>query len=169
MQINSTEAAGFLAFIPAALASAAAFGATRTSRRRERRTWAVFAVIYALLSIEILMNLRHRVDQAIGDGLRAAGVYPERRPAQAAAVVIAIILGALATRFIVRLAPTTRLSIASGATAALLLLFMVESISLHAVDGILYRRIGPVMLIAWLWLACGWTTVAVAGSEVARR
>jgi hypothetical protein len=168
MQINSTEAAGFLAFLPAALACAATFWARRRNHRRETR-WAVLSLIYTLLSAEILLSLRHRVDQAIGDTLRAAHLYPERRPAQAAAVIVVVILSLLVTRVNVRSAPTSRLSIASGATAPLLSLFVVESISLHAIDAILYRPIGPIMLIGWLWLACGWTTLVAAGTAAAQR
>lgn len=165
MQINSTQAVGLLAFIPAALAAAAAFGTASRSQRGGRGTWAAIAVLHTLLAVEIFAEMRHRLHRAIDDWLIAASVYSERRPAQVALLLVVVVLAALATRRIARLESTRRLAIARGATAALVTLFIVETISLHAVDAVLYRPAGPVLLIAWLWLACGWTTAAAAISR----
>ena len=165
MQINSTELAGLAAFIPAALASAAAAGRGATWRRRG---WTVLAVIYALLTVEIIASTRHQLDRLIVAWLKAHHLYPERRPAQAAAILLLLVLGLLAARYVLRLAPAGRLKIATAATAAVVTLFVVESVSLHALDAILYRPVGPIMLIGWLWLACGLTTVGAALSPKGR-
>lgn len=160
MQIDSTELSGFVAFLPPAVACAVAARCKGIGSKR----WAILAIIYALVSIEILVRGRHLIDQAIGDWLRAEQLYPERRPPQAAAILVLLMLALLAARFVLRRAPTRRLKIATGATAAALTLFVVESVSLHAVDAIFYRPVGPIMLIGWLWLVCGWTAAAVAAS-----
>jgi hypothetical protein len=38
-------------------------------------------------------------------------------------------------------------------TLGLLALFAVETVSLHTIDAIFYRPVGPVLLIGWLWAA----------------
>jgi hypothetical protein len=134
-------------------------------RRTGRKGWGAIAGIYTILSIEILVSGRHLIDQAIGDWLRPQHLYPERRPAQAVAILILVFLALLTARLAVRRAPTGRLKIATGATAAVLALFTVESLSLHAVDAVLYCPVGPIMLIGWLWLGCGWTSAAAATAE----
>lgn len=159
MQINITQAAGLLAFIIAILAAVAAFW--RTSRGA-RVCWGAIVAIYLLLTLEVLAMLRHHSNLVAGEWLKAEGIYAERRPAQAAILMLTMLLAALVLGFVIRKARGRAQAIAIGATAAVILLFVIESISLHAVDAILYRHVGPVMLIAWLWLACGLTTAVAA-------
>lgn len=167
MQINSTEAAGFIAFIPAAIAAFIAAGADR--RRQVRNGWGLIAAVYALLSVEILASTRHWLGIALRDWLRAAHVYPERRPVQAALVLVVIAVVLVAAFTLVRRAPTRGLAVAYGATTAALGIFIVETVSLHAVDGVVYAPVGPILLIGWLWLACGWLTTIAALWSVRRR
>ncbi len=162
MQINSTELAGLLAFAPTALLCVTA---ARSSPKRQRRDWAMLAGLYALLTVEIVASGRHRLDGLLAGWLRAEHLYPDRRPVQAAAILLLIALGWLAARHVVQRGSTRRLRIARAATAAVILLFAIESVSLHAVDGLLYRPVGPILLIGWLWLVCGWTTAAAASSS----
>ncbi|MDO6414822.1 hypothetical protein Q4F19_10565 [Sphingomonas sp. BIUV-7] len=164
MQINSTQAAGLLAFVPAASAAALAFRAAGPGRLRERRTWAVIAAIHMLFAVEVVAMTRHHIVGAIDAWLIGAGLYSERRPAQAVMLLVVVLSAAAAMFAVMRRATTRRSSIAVGATAALATLFLIESVSLHAVDALLYHPAGPVLLIGWLWLVCGWTTVAAAGS-----
>ena len=161
MQINSTQLAGLLAFVPAAIA--AAFACVEGARRQGARVaWAAMAIIYCLMSIEVVVMTRTQITDAKRGWLRNAGVYLDRRPAQIALLVIGISIVAFGTRMITRLAPTRCLVIATCATAALVMLFIVETISFHDIDMVLYRPAGPVLLIGWLWLACGWTSTAAA-------
>jgi hypothetical protein len=41
--------------------------------------------------------------------------------------------------------------VATSVTIAVLALFSIEAVSLHAIDAIFYRSIGPVLLIGWIW------------------
>ena len=164
MQINSTQAAGLLAFVPAAVASAMAFSTATGRRSHDRGAWATIAAIYSVLAIEVLAKARHSINREIGARLRDAGVYTERRPVQAALLLAIVVLAAIITRYLARSAPTSCTSVARSTTAALVALFMVESVSLHAIDGILYHPAGPMLLIGWLWLACGWSTAVAAWS-----
>lgn len=159
MQINSTELAGLAAFVPAVFACALATGRAPT---RRRKSWTWLALIHALLAMEIVLSLRHLLDRRLAGLLRVAHVYPERRPAQAAVILLLLAVGALAALYIMRRTPAGALRTATGATIAAFALFVVESVSLHAVDAIFYRTVGPIMLIGWLWLACGWTVAGAA-------
>ena len=116
MQINSTELAGLLAFVPAALGCCLA--AARTSPRRQRKGWGLLAIIYALLTVEVLASTRHRIRGAVNDWLIADHIYPDRRPAQAAVILLLIVIGVIAARFVLRSVPTRRLRLATDATAA---------------------------------------------------
>ena len=160
MQINSTEAAGFIAFVPAA--SAALIAAIADRLPSARKSWVLIGTVYMLLSIEILASTRHRLGIALREWLRATHLFSERRPVQAALILVIVAFVLLAAFILVRRAPTRTLAIASGATAAAVGIFFVETVSLHVVDGVAYAALGPILLIGWLWLACGWLTTAAA-------
>jgi len=162
LQINSTQAIGLLSFVSAALAAATAFGVAGQGRRSGRRTWAIIASIYVLLAVEVFAMTRHQFNRVIGGWLKIEGSYAERGTAQVVLVIITVVVAALITGRVVLRAPTRRLSIARGSTAAIVALFAVGSVSLHASDAILYQSIGPVLLIGWLWFLCGFTTAAAA-------
>jgi len=160
MQINSTEAAGFIAFIPAAIA---AFIAAIADRRPPvRNGWALIGAIYVMLSAEILASTRHRLGIVLREWLRATHLFPERRPVQAALILVILAIVLLAAFALVGRAPARTLAAATGATAAALGIFIVETVSLHAVDGLVYAPLGPILLIGWLWLVCGSVTIAAA-------
>lgn len=161
MQINASQTAGLIAFVPAALATFGVFLREGCSARRKRSTWAVIATIYALLSVEMLVDERWRIKGAIDQWLKSSSLYADRRPVQVASLILLAIIAALALGRLIR-AGNDRVRIARLATAALVAVFMVEAVSLHAVDAILFRQVGPVMLIALLWIACGWTTTFAA-------
>lgn len=169
MQINSTQAIGLIAFLPATLLALVA------ARRAPRGGggWSVIAAIHLLLALELFAGMRHRLSGLLSHWLRTAGVYADRRPPQAAVDAILVALAAAAIWRVARGRQHRTLTIARAATAMLLALFVAETVSLHAVDAIMYRPAGPVLLIGWLWLACGWTTASAAagfrGATPARR
>lgn len=169
MRTITSEAVGLLAFLPPALAATLAFLATSDAERRARHAWAAIAAVYMLLSAEAQAMMRY----AIGGNIRrlaiAAGIYSDRRPLQAFALLILGAAAALIIATLARNAPTRASGIARGATAAALTVFVAESVSLHAVDRVLYSFAGPTRLVCWLWLACGWTTAAAAVQCAYRR
>ena len=167
MQINTTQAAGLLAFIPAAAAAGGAYWAIGREGRAPRRYWGAMAAIQLILTIEIMGSFRHQLNLVIGGWLQADGLYGERRPAQAAVIVATLLLALALTALVVRNAPTRAQALAAGATAGAVIVFAIECISLHAVDAYFYRPVGPIMAIGWLWLACGWTTAANALADTA--
>jgi uncharacterized membrane protein len=161
-QINSTEIAGFLAFVPAALTSSLA--SFRTRNRADSRIWAIIAAVYYLLAIEILANTRFIGEDLLRRLLRDTNEYAARRPPQAAALLAVMALTIVVSVAIVRRVPGRITRFATLATIAVVELFICESVSLHAVDAILYAPAGPIILIGWGWLAFGWSTTLAAAS-----
>lgn len=168
MHVDSTQIAGMLGLGLAALAAAAAFVAERHDRLA-KNTWAGIAALHAILASEVLVMLRHRVEGGVGDWLRTAGGYSERRPGQSVLILVIIGVAIFVARHVVRRAADRRLAVALGSTMTLVTLFVVESISLHQIDSVLYRPVGPLLTVGWLWIACALVTIMVAVRAVGRR
>lgn len=124
--------------------------------------------INACLAAECVLGLRHSLHNR---AIALLGVYyPEREPFQ----IALIILIGLAGLILVRLARRSR-SISwradtpTLATIAALLLFTIETVSLHAVDRLVYRPAGALLVIGWLWIVLGVTTMMSALSHHRRR
>ena len=164
MQINSTEIAGLLAFIPAASAAGAAAARTRARGEKGARRWGVIAVIHAILAAEVLATTRYEVGDAIRNLLRRADEYSGRGGPQAAALLLIAALAIVVSFIVARKVQTRAAAVASVATVAAVTVFVVESVSLHRVDAMLYGPAGPILLIGWLWLACGWTSAIAAAA-----
>lgn len=147
---NATQMAGLGATASAMVACVVA----------AKAPWRLLAVFHGVLFLEILLGLRHQIHALAGRGLMAEALYGERRPMQ-----IALLAGMLAAGVLIlwlagrqKHLPAKVGMLSSGLLAAL---FVVEVISLHAIDAVLYRRIGPLMVIGFLWVAlCGITALA---------
>lgn len=148
-QTNPTQVAGLLAFAASALACAWA-------ARRRPGGWAWLAAVHGLLWLDILLGTRHRLHDWINAGLRALGAYGERVWLQVA------LLAALASLAVVVWRARRRLGAAGTATALVVALLIVEAISWHETDRLLYLRIGPLLLIAYAWIAGAAVVVASA-------
>jgi len=146
---NLTQLTGLLSF---AAATMACIFAARRSISRDARIWQLLAIMNGLFFIEILIGLRHRVHNYVDALLMAQGQYGERRWMQESMIIglatIAIIC-VVPLLFSRRLAGGARL--AASLTIALLALFAIETVSLHALDSVYYRPIGSVLLIGWMW------------------
>ena len=141
-ETNPTQLAGLLAF-------AASTGACIwAARRRHSSGWAALAAVHAALWLDILLNTRHRLHDVVNAGLRALGLYESRVWLQAA------LLLALAAVAVIAWRTRRRAGAAVVATAVLIALVLVEAISWHESDRVLYSTLGPLLLIAYAWLAC---------------
>jgi hypothetical protein len=139
---NPTQLAGLLAF--AASTAACAWAA----RYRHSSGWGALAAVHAALWLDILLNTRHRLHDAVNAGLRALGLYESRVWLQAALLLALAALAVLAWR------SGRRASAAVEATLVLIALLLVEAISWHESDRVLYTHLGPLLLVAYAWLAC---------------
>src|SRR5690606_12386341 len=120
----------------------------------------VLAAANGLMAAECALGLRHTLHNKmiwlLGE------YYRERLPFQVALLLAASLaaLTLLAMRWSrVTDAPDTTPLMATGAA---LLLFALETISLHAIDRLLYLRAGPILVIGWLWIAAGSLTIISA-------
>jgi hypothetical protein len=141
-ETNPTQVAGLLAFAATTLACAWA------ARRGRSGGWATLAAVHAALWFDILLNTRHRLHDVVNTGLRALGLYESRVWLQAA---LLLALAALALRV---WRSRRRAGAAVMATLILFALLLVEAISWHESDRVLYTHLGPLLLVAYAWLAC---------------
>jgi hypothetical protein len=149
-QTNPTQLAGLLAF--AASTAACVWAA----RRRNSGGWTVLAVVHAALWLDILLDTRHRLHDVVNAALLAVGLYGSRVWLQAA------LLLALAAVVVLAWRARRRAGVAVAATAVLVALLLVEAISWHESDRLLYTHLGPLLLIAYAWLACAGVVVFAA-------
>lgn len=152
--MNPTQVAGLLAF---GCASVACFMVAPTRR------WQALGALNALFAVEILLSLRHRLHDRADVVLRSFHAYDGRGSWQwmllAAAVIAVLLVGYLTMRgrrWTGGLKGACVLSLLAAG------LFVMESVSLHSVDALLYRQFDGLMLIGWLWLAIGVGVVSFA-------
>lgn len=164
-QINHTQLVGLTGFGTAALFC------LRTAWRQKhaRNIWIVLSIGYLIMFAEVLAQIRYLILGVIVDTLKSLGVYEGRQTGQTVLIVVAVCVVAFLSLLILsrmrNLVFSARLALVAG--IFVLALYLVETISLHAIDAILFKQIGPVLLIGWLWLACGWTS-AVAAAVAAK-
>jgi hypothetical protein len=151
LDTNPTQLTGLLAF---ALATAACVIAARRGGAQRARWWRM-AALQALCFLEVLLGFRHRAHDLVDALLQARGWYAARGPLQVALLAAALCLAALTFVALIRLRRVdTSVWTAAAATAAALWLFAIEMVSLHAVDAVMYIRLGPLLLIGACWAAC---------------
>jgi hypothetical protein len=140
---------GLLSFAASTIACVIAM---QRSACRDSRAWRTLGFINALFFFEILIGLRHRVHDYVNAILMAKGEYGQRRGMQETIIVWLVIIALVCVTpvlFSRRLGAAVRIAVAL--TIGLVTLFASETVSLHALDAIYYRRIGSVLLIGWLW------------------
>jgi len=145
---NPTQLLGILSFSFSTLACL--FAALRSP---DARIWKVLAFVNALFLVEIIAGFRFRVLNWVRTLLQDRGEYQQLHGKYQAVAILAL-AGAIAMFLVLRLLPriarpATRAC--ASLTIVLLALFGIETISLHEVDAIFYLRIGPVLLVGWLW------------------
>lgn len=148
---NSTELTGLLSF---GAATIACLIAARRSGSRDARMWKVLALMCCLFFIEVFLGLRYRIIGFAINHLKSEGIYAKWHGSNQEIIIASITTIALV--FVTFL--LFRSQIAGGAariTASIIIaviaLFAIETVSLHALDAVFYRPIGPVLTIGWIW------------------
>ncbi len=158
---NTTQLVGMIAFGAATAAARAAMVCAATNPQNKLIWWTVSGA-HLFFVAEFVLGTRHAVHDFVNGMLRDAGIYPSRGAIQMLLLVVCALAATIAGSVIRKRlqAPpgvTAHAQIAAWLTLAVGALFMVEAVSLHAVDAWLYSTAGPVLLIAYLW-----ATVAMA-------
>ena len=158
LHTNPTQLIGLLAFACAAIACA------RTALARRERPWWWLCAACSVFVLEVAVGLRHRTHDLVDAVLQAEGSYASRGPVQIGLLTVALLLSAGTLLWLIRARATdANIKSAGVGCAAALWLFLIEAISLHGVDAVMYAHIGPVMLIGWAWAA---TALLVMGAAL---
>lgn len=142
-----------------ALGSCALTVAALTAGARRTRPWLTIAAMLATMAVVIVTDATWLMHDAIQRALIASGAYPRHAAIQLALTAAAVLLLTGAACWTFR---STKGGIRWGWVTVIVLvaLFVVQAISIHAVDAMLVTPLGPAMLIGWLWLAGGGAVVA---------
>jgi hypothetical protein len=154
VSVDTTQWVGILGFGVAALLCA------RVARNGSPNWW-ILASLNALLIVEIVAGWRYRVHDLADVLLLNRGLYESRQPWQMAMIAVAlVVLLAAGLSVRVRIHSAALASAVTGLCFAISI-FVIEAISLHAVDAVLHHSLGPLKVIAFFWLtACAWTGLA---------
>lgn len=172
--LNTTQLTGVIAFL--ATAAAAGLLGLRAQGRHgsSPHLWRLVALVHLVFAAEVVFGARHAVHDMVNAVLRDDGLYPVRAGMQAGLLVLCwlcITLGLTATqrwlRGVPQLTPHGRRAV--FATLAVGALFMVEAVSLHGIDQMLYTSAGPVRAIAYLWVCAALVTLASAWAEIYKK
>jgi hypothetical protein len=130
------------------------------------RSWLAVAACFAVLAAIRLANADQALHDHVRDWAESSGIYGERHDLQ-----IPLTLAGLTGLFGVfvwltlRAWPLERVVIARTAALVLALLALMRMVSLHAVDALLYRAIGPVHVNYVLDIGLTFVVIAMAAAE----
>ena len=157
-----TRACGLVAYGIALICCAIAWIRPKAGRTTARVA-AVLTAIESALLLDMAFNWRWKLHQAVMDFAIQRHEYGERRMPQAIVVSLLfalLLLGLFLCWRSFRHRGTTLLAV-SG-TLMSVIIWCIELVSLHAVDHVLYARIGGVMAVAFLWiLSAGMTSIGI--------
>jgi hypothetical protein len=159
---DPTRAAGVAAYGVALACCVFAWSQAKGDSAKSRLA-ALLTVCDGLLLLDMVFNVRWILHQFFLDEATAVALYASRRGPQT------LVLVALAGVFLFGLRRAAqKLHGRGGAVLAVsgvlfsVTLWCTEVVSLHAVDHILYRSIGNLMTVSFLWIvACMLTSIGV--------
>jgi hypothetical protein len=165
LNINATQFTGIVCFGAVALCTFCALLAAKESGKK--KFWVVTMIFYTGLWFEILLSNRHHLTNFLRTVLKQQDLYQSKEAIQTAVLSLAGLLIVLVMFALLRIWRRNQLPerIASLATTMLCGVFIVEIVSLHATDAVLYSSVPGVMFIAYLWAAC---TLLVLIAAIAR-
>lgn len=123
----------------------------------------VLAVMNGILLLDMVFNWRWMLHQLFVDAATQKRVYGERHRPQEAALGLLLGIFLLACFLVLRrLRGRGGAILAVWGTLCAAGLWLVEVISLHAVDHILYHTVGAIFSVAFLWIAaCLMTSIGI--------
>jgi hypothetical protein len=145
---NPTQLLGILSF---SLTTVTCLLAAR--RSPDARIWKVLTFVNALFLIEIIVGYRFRVLDWATALLQERGEYQQLHGKDQAVAILALAAASVTMVIFLLLFRIARPAARIGAslTIVVLALFAIETISLHEIDAVFYLRIGPILLVGWLW------------------
>lgn len=168
--LNPTQLVGLAAFFAVAITAGLIAMRKNGHAGGSARVWAWVAVAHLAFAAEVVLGARHQVHDMLNAVLRDNGLYPARATIQAGLLLLCglgVAVGVEGVRRWLGGVPQLTHHARRVAFVALAIgaLFMVESVSLHAIDQVLYATAGPVLAIAYIWVCAAMVTVASAWAE----
>jgi hypothetical protein len=148
---NPTQVVGALSF---AMTTLACLNASRSSTSREARVWKVLSFVNAFFLLEVIVKFRFLVLEFARATLRQEGLYDELHGRIQEIVVVTIATAALLLTILFLLwrpIPGGAARLATSMTVIIFTSFVMEMISLHELDAVLYQTLGPLLMIGWVW------------------
>jgi len=139
---------GLLSFATAAIACAVA---ARRSAVRDPHTWYFLALMNCLFVMEIYFGSRYLITVLTKTVLAKEQLYGKLHGRFQEIIIVAVVVIVLGLSLFVWRIVGTGARVAAILTIAVMVLFAVETISLHSIDAIFYRPIGGVLLLGWVW------------------
>ncbi len=155
---DATKLTGLSAFATAAATCLLACA----KASQHRWSWFRLVIYFALLTVDVWGSFRFLLSGMFSHAAVVAGEYGERRGPQLVLLVVLLSFGAATAVSIARRTQPTLVRVACVASQLLLLLFVAEVVSFHGWDAIMYRPVGGMMVIGWLWLCLAGSVVAAA-------
>jgi hypothetical protein len=166
LSIDATQFTGIACF--SAVAVLAAWASTIVG---SRKLWLSLTVFYATLVLEVTFSNRHGLTNLMRVFLKQRDFFSVK-----VSVQMGLLFGLVLTLVCVVLALFVALRrygiperVACIVSVVLSCIFIVEVISLHATDAILYRSIYGVLAIGYLWGVCASLTGLAAIARVRQR
>jgi hypothetical protein len=152
---NPSQWTGIVVFTLAALACAAVRG-------RAVGRWGVMALLQAAWVVELFVEGRFAL-RAAGIALFQAGhAYGVRRPWQVGLLVLLALVLVVAMAVVITRQRGTAWRIACIAAGGQTALMLAEAVSLHDLDGWLYRGWADVAFVAWGWAGLSAVVIGAA-------
>ena len=163
-----SDLVGLLSFTLATVACAIA---ARRSERHESLTWNLLGFVNFLFVVEIYFGSRYRITEFTKTLLTKENVYIQLHGwfQQATIIVVTTTLGVFAFVIVLRVIARNSTRAAATITIAVLALFAIETISLHSIDAIFYRPLGPILVLGWIWAGAGAGTTLAALQSVSNK
>lgn len=155
--MNATQLLGIVSF---GIAGVLCFSVRRSP-------WNAIGSVNLLYCLECVFGWRHSLHDAVVAAM--GGQYAERVPLQMALIGGGLFVGLIALAALLRASDDWSTRVAITGTSIGTALFVVEAISLHDLDRILYRPVGIALLIAWVWLGLALAIGSAAAISRKRR
>jgi hypothetical protein len=166
LNINATQFTGIACFGAAAL-----FALWAAKQSSPKKFWIGLAIFYAVLVLEAILSNRHLLTNLFRVILRQLDFYRSKEAIQIAMLACVAISFAFIVFALMRIWRSNQFPerVASLASAMLSGVFIIEIVSLHATDAILYRPVMGVLFIGYLWAACSLVVLMAAIARIALR
>lgn len=164
--VLSLTAAGLYGLVVLACVAAMITAASTRQSPIHQRSWAMLAMLFALLVVARMLDLEHAIEDRLRAAMRAADSYGNRRSVQALiALAFAAIAAIIGGGWLYRTARHARgrraiaVALAQGAGMVMITLIGLRLVSFHTLDALLY---GPFKLNWFLDLGAGLTVGGAA-------